>query len=170
MHESSPHDQAPAPPALNWAFLERTVRATAVTAVLVALCLSVYLQMEVGARYLFFALWSLAFFASTGLIFKNLLFHQNRLMGLGAVALKLGLLVAVYAALWAWPIQGDSARAQMMSMVAGVTTPLVVLILRALGWAMDNRNNGKNPGGDVARQDRARSSESRSRTDFQMQS
>lgn len=127
-----------APPALNWAFLERTVLSTVVSAALVGLMIAVYFSMEVGARYVFFALWSVSFFATTGLIFKYLLFSRSRLRGMLAVAAKLGLLVLVYAVLFGWPIPGSAhERAHMIAMVAGVTTPLVVLVLRAMGWAMD---------------------------------
>lgn len=171
MSEPQPQDQTPpAAPALNWAFLERTVRSTVVAASLVALCVAVYVAMDVGARYLFFALWALAFFCTTGLIFKNLLFNKSRIKGLAAVAAKLGLLVAVYAVLWVWPIQGEHTRAHMIAMVAGVTTPLVVLVLRALGWAMDQNKKQRSAGGASARDTQTHGPDRRSGAEFQMQS
>lgn len=130
-------------PALDWPFLQRTAVSTVVAASLVALGIAVYVSVEVGARYLMFALWALVFFATTGLIFRNLMFNQNRARGLAAVAVKVLALVGIYAALWAWPIQGEQARAHMIAMVAGVTTPLVVLILRVLAWAMDQNRQSK---------------------------
>lgn len=164
------HPTAPPAPALNWAFLERTVRSTVITAALVALSVAVYVAMAVGARYLFFALWSLAFFSTTGLIFKNLLFNRSRLKGLAAVFAKLGLLVAVYAVLWAWPIQGDLARAHMIAMIAGITTPMAVLVLRAIGWVTEQNRKERNAGRSPERAPRNPDPDTRSNAEFQMQS
>lgn len=171
MNEPRNEIQSPLPaPALNWAFLERTVRSTVVAATLVALSVAVYVAMDVGARYLFFALWSLAFFSTTGLIFKNLLFNRSRIKGFAAVIAKLALLVAVYAVLFAWPIQEHNARPHMIAMVAGVTTPLIVLVLRAMSWAMDQNKKERRAAGSAARDAQTRASDTRPDAEFQMQS
>jgi hypothetical protein len=132
-------------PALGWAFLERTALSIVVTALLVALSAAVYVSIEVGARYLFFALWALTFFSTTALIFRHLLFNQSRVKGFLAVAVKMGALVAVYIVLWAWPVlPGEQEKAHMIAIVAGVTTPLLVFLLRVGGWAMEQNKRERN--------------------------
>lgn len=169
---SSPQTRStpPTAPALNWAFLERTVRSTVVTASLVALSVSVYHSIPVGARYLFFALWALSFFTATGMIFKYMLFNTSRIKGLSVVVAKLGLLVLVYAVLFGWPIPGsEHERAHMIAMVAGVTTPLVVLVLRALSWAMDQNRLERRRGTRAAAPGQADHSGPQTGAEFQMQ-
>jgi hypothetical protein len=149
MEDSS---QRPTPPrfpspALGWAFLERTAISIVVTASLVALTAAVYVSIEVGARYLFFALWALTFFSTTALIFRHLLFSQSRIKGFLAIAVKIGALVAVYVALWAWPVvPGQQEKAHMIAIVAGVTTPLFVFLLRVGGWAMEQNKRERASG------------------------
>ncbi len=131
-------------PGLTWDFLRRTVVSTVVASSLVALLVAYYGAVDLGARYLLFSGWALAFFATTGLIFRNLLFNPNRLMGLAAVFAKLGLLAGIYYVLWAWPIPGKGiADPHSVAMLAGLTTPLAVLVLRVLGLAMDQNKQSQ---------------------------
>jgi hypothetical protein len=156
-------------PALGWAFLQRTALSIVVTASLVALAVAVYVSINVGARYLFFALWALTFFSTTALIFRHLLFNRNPIRGFLAIAVKMAALVAVYVVLWSWPVvPGEQEKAHMIAIVAGVTTPLLVFLLRVGGWAMEQKKREKTSKPQAS--DRGGSSDRSPRVRFQAQS
>jgi hypothetical protein len=165
--------KAPSPiPGLSWGFLRRTAISTLISSSLIALLVAYYGAMDLGARYLLFSIWALAFFATTALIFRNLLFRENRLMGLAAVVAKLGLLGVIYYVLWAWPIPGKGiADAHGIAMLAGLTTPMVVLVLRVLGLAMNQNKQSSSTGNGITKSptDDARPDRT-PRANFQMQS
>lgn len=129
---------------LDWGFLRRTALATLVTSFLVALFGALNHSPVWGGRYLVFALWSIAFFACSAMIFKNLLFEKNRVGGMLWIAAKLFCLVALMVIPQVWPMDGPEFRAHAFAMFAGVTTPMAVLVLRVLGRLMEAR--GKNDG------------------------
>jgi hypothetical protein len=113
-------------------FIRRTVGATLLTLALVALNVAVYKSPMWAGWYLGAGLWALGFFALTPLIVKTLVFEGRAGAGLGLIALKLawmGLLLGVCVA----GGSADAARLQYSALIAGVTTPLAVVTLRALG-------------------------------------
>lgn len=121
---------------LKWGFLRRTVISTVVTSLLVGLFSAVYYDLLWGARYLLFSLWSIIFFSLTGLIFKHLLFQRNSLLGIAFIGMKLGSLGALFAVILIWPFEGPMAKAHVIAMILGITTPFAVLVLRTLGLMM----------------------------------
>ena len=140
--ETSSEKSSPAA-ALDWAFLRRTALATLITSGIVALFASVYFSMAWGARYLVFALWSMAFFSFTALIIKYFVVRANRVMGLLFMAGKLACLGLMVGLLMAWPINESEVRSQGVAMVLGIGTPFMVLVLRVLGWVMEAKRKGQ---------------------------
>lgn len=101
------------------------------TMAFVALMAAVYWSPFGAACYLAAAVWALVFFASTAMILNAFLFRRCRLAAVGWIALKLGwLALAVVAGCW-W--LGDADLAQGTAVIAGVSTPLIVLVLRTVG-------------------------------------
>lgn len=128
------------PPALDFAFLRRTVRATIAASLLIALLSSLLYSPLWGARYVIFALWSIGFFSISGLIFKYMLFDRNKLVGFGFIALKLLALAPIFAVAYLWPIpEAEGSRAHVMAMFLGVTTPFVVLLFMVAAFALGAR-------------------------------
>lgn len=121
---------------LDWGFLVRTARSTAIASVIIALPLSVYGSLALGARYLFFALWALAFFALSALIFRSMMFNRDRLRGLAFIGAKIAVAGLALYVLVSWPVNIVTERAHGLALVAGLTTPLAVVVLRVLGRAM----------------------------------
>jgi hypothetical protein len=134
---TDPDNRAPtgAPPflALQSPFLRRSVRSTLVTLALVGMTVAVYWSRGWAIQYVASGLWTLGFLILTPLVMKALMFDGRPLTGLGLLMLKigwLGLAVALAVAgreQWVW---------RPLALVAGVTTPLAVLTLRALGRAI----------------------------------
>lgn len=130
------------PKGLDWTFLRRTAAATVVISLLIALFSSVYYSMAWGGRYLAFSIWSLVFFSLTALILKSLMLDQNRVRGMVFVGLKVLWVMALISIPFVWPIEGADVRSHGIAMVAGITTPLGVVVLRALGFLMEPRRKG----------------------------
>ncbi|MCH8332565.1 hypothetical protein IIC65_01415 [Candidatus Sumerlaeota bacterium] len=129
------------PRGLDWTFLRRTAAATVATLLLVALIGSIY-SIAWGARYLAFSIWSLVFFSLTALILKSMMFDQNRVRGMLFVGLKVLWVMALISIPFVWPIEGADVRSHGIAMVAGITTPLGLVVLRALGFLMEPRRKG----------------------------
>ena len=131
--------QSTTPPALDFAFLRRTIRATVATTFLVAFASALLYSPPWAARYAIFALWSIGFFSISGLIFKYLLFEKNKLVGFGFIALKLLALAPIFAVAYFWPI--PEGRAHVMAMFLGVTTPFIVLLFMVAAFALGARRH-----------------------------
>ncbi len=124
-------------PALSGAFLRRTAFAILITTGLVALFSAVYYDPVWAGRYMFFALWALAFHALFPAIFKAML-ARKQVLGFALIMAKVALLAAVFVVIQLWPFpEGEGRRAQVLAMLFGVSTPLFVLILRVLGFMME---------------------------------
>ncbi len=129
---------APAVPlGIEWAFLRRTGIATVATVLLIALFSAVYYDLAWAARYVFFGLWSITFFASSAMIFKYMLFERRRALGFASIALKLATLVVAALVLLFWRVPEQLVRAHSLAMLFGILTPFIVLILRTLGLMME---------------------------------
>ncbi len=118
------------------AMLKRTAWATAVTIVIVASVAAARFSSRWGLVYLLSGFWALVFFGLSAMIFKSLLFEKRRLAGLGWVAAKIGWFGLLFAFLWHFR-NGDrpTAYAAGLAFLAGVTTPLMVAVLKAAGHA-----------------------------------
>jgi hypothetical protein len=112
-------------------FLRRTLWATFATLGLVALNAAVYVGPAWSGWYLLTGLWGVVFFCLTPLILKQLFEgrHLQALLSGAAKFLWIGLLLAVCA------LRGDSLSrdAFAWALVAGISTPLAVAVLRGLG-------------------------------------
>jgi hypothetical protein len=123
-------------------FIRRTLWATLITLGLVALYAAVYGSLGWGMWYLLAGLWAVVLFALTPLILKAALFDHRPGRALGLVAAKLGWMTLILAGLWIdhpGLTQGSFAGA----LIAGVSTPLAVVLLRAIGAAMAGRQEGR---------------------------
>lgn len=117
--------------------MRRTGFAVLITAGLVALFSGVYYDMEWAGRYLFFALWALGFHALFPLIFKAMM-DRKRGLGMILIGLKVCMLAMILVVIEAWPFpEGPARRPQVLAMLIGVSTPLLVLMLRVLGFMME---------------------------------
>lgn len=124
-------------PALGGAFLRKTGIAILITTCLAALFSAVYYDPAWAGRYLFFGVWALAFHALFPLIFKAMM-NRNRALGFALIMLKVMMLASVLVVVQLWPFpEGEARRPQVLAMLFGVSTPLVVLVLRALGFMME---------------------------------
>lgn len=133
--------QAVRPPfqALSSRFLKRTVAATFVTLALVAMTAAVYWSPAWAGYYLVTGFWTVVFLGLTSLIIKAFLFDRRTLRGLAYVAGKIALLALALAVLIYWSPNQSNQILFGTALVAGVTTPLLVILLRALG-AMPHRH------------------------------
>lgn len=129
------------PRGLDWTFLRGTAVATVVALLLITLFSSVF-SIPWGARYFAFSIWSLVFFSLTALILKSLMFDQKRARGMLFVGLKVLWLMALLLMSFAWPIEGADIRSHGIAMVAGITTPFAVVVLRALGFLIGAQRKG----------------------------
>ena len=114
-------------------FIKRSILSTGITLGLVALTVAVYWSRAWAGWYLVSGVWAVVFFALTPLIIKALVFDRRLLAGLSLTALKLiwlGLMLGL--CLYATRAGQDSTRLGS-ALLAGVSTPLVVVVLRALG-------------------------------------
>ncbi len=131
----------PFPAALSWKFLARTGVVTVSSAILIGGFAAGYLGLEWGARYAFTACWATAFFAATAMIFRHLMFTEQKSKGMLFAGIKVGLLVLMWwVNFFMWPVPQDGSPAQRMqtlAIFAGVTTPFIVLVFRVLGFVME---------------------------------
>lgn len=140
-HATPPAGPPPAAPAMQFAgftmpFLLRTARSTLITLGLVGAMAAVYLQNFTWAGlYVFCAVAALVFFGLTPLIVKSMLVDRRMLTGALLILMKIAWLGVIFAVLNYWTgLLDDVPRVQTGSaMIAGITTPLIVLVLRALG-------------------------------------
>ncbi len=114
-------------------FIRRTITVTLITLGLVALTAGVYWSLAWAGWYLFAGAWSLVFFALTPLILKAFLSDGRPYLGLGLVGLKLLWLGLMYGAGTLAIGSGLSGVLVAGAFFGGVTTPLVVVVLRVLG-------------------------------------
>ena len=120
-------------------FLKRTFKATLISIVLVVLISSTKMGGKWALDYGAVALWALVFFTLTPLIVKFMLLDERKGLGLLLILAKLGWVCSFGALLLGagedgpfWALSGSAA-------VAGVSTPLVVLVLRVAGAASERR-------------------------------
>lgn len=128
--------------ALDWGFLKRTALASVVTTLLVALFSAYYYSPAWGGRYLVFAVWALVFFSLTGVIFQQLAFSTRRAVGFIYIMAKLAWMAVMFVILMVWPPNTEKGQAEVVAMLLGVSTPLIVLVLRALGFLMEASRKG----------------------------
>lgn len=122
------------PPELDWRFLKRTLIASIVAAVMVGWGLWLTAGWEVGARYTLSAVWAAFFLSMSGAIFYCFMVANRKGPGMLAVAAKFGSLILIYLAMqvW-WPLeQGPGQRPELLALVAGLSTPFIVLVLRVI--------------------------------------
>ena len=118
--------------ALGSRFFKRTALATLLTLALVGMMVAVYKSPIWAVYYVFAGIWSLVFLGLTPLIMKTFMYDRRPLVGLALIAAKLvwlgvGAMVCLY---------GSSRLGNVLfgsALIAGISTPLVVLTLRALG-------------------------------------
>lgn len=136
--QTIPAQDGPMFKGLDAPFLRRTAVAALVALALVALNAAVYFDRAWAGRYLFAGVWTLLFLGLTPLILKELLFAPQRLLrAFGLVGVKLALIAVMIAACLYWTRPGAATPAGFgSSLAAGVSTPLVVLVLRAIGSQM----------------------------------
>jgi hypothetical protein len=136
----------PRPPftGLQSRFIKRTVLATLVSLALVAMTAISYNHPAWGVIYLSSGLWALGYLGLTTLIIKSFLFDRNAPLGLilavGKIIL-LGLMLVFCVQLSRSAIAGLVFKT---ALIAGITTPLAVVSLRAVGIALEERS-GKRP-------------------------
>jgi hypothetical protein len=129
-------------------FLKRTVAATFVTLALVAMTAAVYWSPAWAGYYLFAGSWTVVFLGLTPLIVKAFMFDRRPLRGLAYVAGKIAWLAVAVLVLAHWSRGQASQLLFGTALVAGVTTPLLVILLRALG-AMPQRRGLDLGGGSL---------------------
>lgn len=133
---------------MDWGFLARTARMTVVAALCFGLTGGVYLGPAWGGFYLFFALWALGLFSLTALILRSL-DHKWRALGLTALKLPcLGLAFVAFKVAMDLPPAGRIDRVLGIAIFAGVVTPLLVFVLRALGVVSETLRATHAPGSD----------------------
>lgn len=122
--------------ALRTRFLRRTVTATVLTLVLVAMTATAYGYPRWGGYYLFMGLGTLLFLGLTPLVLKAMLFDRRPAVGLLLIGAKVILLLVMFVALDAWSRREPGRLLLGTALVAGGVTPLAVVVLRVLGGAM----------------------------------
>ena len=128
--------------AFDWKFLRRTAVVIVAVALAVGVGASVVYDAGWGFRYLTFAAWALVFFSLTALILKSLAFDQDRSRGMLFVFGKVVWLGALFAVPIVWPMEGPNLRPHAIAMFAGITTPLAVVVFRAVGFMMEAQRKG----------------------------
>ena len=130
------------PPFTAWGsrFLRRTALATLATLILVTMTVTVYGIPAWAGYYLATGLWSLVFLALTPLIVKAIMFDRRPLAGLGLAAVKVVWLGLMLAFCLHWSAKAASPMVFKTALIAGVTTPLAVIVLRAVGAACEHRS------------------------------
>ena len=151
---------APRPPfkVLGSSFLRRTALSSLVATLLVALTVAVYWSPLWAGRYLFSGIWALIFYSLkakrddksiislTPLILKAYLFDGRRWRGLILMGLKLLWMALLFAVCSYWPLAEGQQALDGSALVAGVTTPLIVVVLRVLGTMTPDRKFGAGSG------------------------
>lgn len=93
-----------------------------------------------GTCYLATGIWSTCFLGMTPAIIKVLVLDRRIGLGMGLVVAKLALILLAVLVALNWPKDLGEPMQVATAIVAGVGTPLLVLVLRALGAAMSNGN------------------------------
>ena len=131
--------------ALQSGFLRRTVAATLITTLLVATVAALKFDAGWGWRYLLTSVWVLVFFGLTAFILKALLFERKIVLGFVLLFVKFAWLLALMVLLGSWSKLPVSTMGLATAVVAGVSTPLVVVTLRVLGsFKFSPRTTGRN--------------------------
>lgn len=131
-------------PAATAGFLKRSVISSAAVILMVALFAYVSFDRIWALHYLMFGFWSLGFFGLSGFLIKAMMFDRRPLKGFAFIAGKFLLLAlaGVYLANAA-PEGGERGLNRMLfGTLAGMLTPLAVVVLRAVGAMM---GPGKDP-------------------------
>lgn len=131
--QQNPARNGPAFKGLDAPFLRRTVLASLIALVLVALNAWIYFDRGWALRYLFTGVWALLFLGLTPLILKTMMFDRRLPRALGLIAAKMALIGLMIAACIWWSGGKASPVGFGSSLAAGVSTPLVVVVLRAIG-------------------------------------
>ncbi len=140
---NSSAQDGPAFKGLEAPFLRRTAIATLLTLALVFLNAWVYFDRGWAYRYLFTGIWTLLFLGLTPLILKEMLFTRRVLHAFALIGAKLLLLALMVAAFVVWSKAKPGAASLGSSLTAGVSTPLVVIVLRAIGSQMKSTPAGR---------------------------
>lgn len=106
---------------------------TLVTLLLVTGFAAAYGYARWAGYYIAAGVWSLVFLGLTPLVIKAMMFDRRPLLGLALLVAKFFWLGAMFALFMHWSRGGASARVLGSALIAGVTTPLLVVVLRALG-------------------------------------
>jgi hypothetical protein len=114
-------------------FLRRTVLAILATLGMVASVSAVYFDPGWAMIYLISGSWALLSFGLTPFLFKYLLFEKRIVPGLALIFFKLALVAALIGLLALWSRSGMNGARMAGALVAGITTPLAVVTLRAVG-------------------------------------
>lgn len=120
-------------------FLKRTFFATLVTIAMVVFVSATYMGGEWALGYGAIALWSLVFFSMTPLILKFMLVEQRKGLGLLLIMAKLSWIFLLGGALLVTGEDGPYWEFPGSAAIAGVSTPLVVLMLRVAGAASERK-------------------------------
>ena len=132
--------------ALESRFLRRTFWASVVTMVLVALNVAVYINPVWAGWYLVAGAWAMVFFTLTPLILKELLFDRRRGRAIWLVAAKLAWMGLMVGICMVGSRSEAGGKVFGTALVAGITTPLGVVLLRTLGAAMSRPAAGQSKG------------------------
>lgn len=120
---------------LSSPYLRRTALWAGLTLGLVALNVAVYWSPRWAGAYLLSGIWALVFFALTPLIIKSMMFERRPLRGLALIGLKVFWLLLLLIVLSMGVGEAAVGRLTITAVIAGLTTPLAVVFLRALGAA-----------------------------------
>jgi hypothetical protein len=122
-------------------FVRRTAWAGVATLLVVALNVAVFKSPQWAGWYLLAGGWALVFFALTPLILKEMLFDRRAGRALGLIGLKLAWVGLMAGICWIGASRpGASTAIFGTALIAGVTTPLAVVVLGALGMAMGDKS------------------------------
>lgn len=145
----------PAPPprppftGLRSRFIKRTVLAALATLGLVAMTVAVYGHPAWGLIYLATGVWSLLFLALTPLIIKAFAFDRKPLRGILLIVLKIAWLALMFVSCLALSHSRVAGLVIQTALIAGITTPLAVVALRAAGGAQEQRAGEANKKADA---------------------
>lgn len=115
------------------------------TLALVAMTAAAYGYFRWAGYYLFMGGWTLGFLTLTPLILKAMMFDRQPLIGLLLIGMKIILLLLAFIVLGHWSRSEPSVKVLGTALVAGAVTPLVVVVLRALGGAIEPQRETKKP-------------------------
>jgi len=121
-------------------FVRRTAWASVATMLCVALIAASCKSPSWAGWYLLAGGWALVFFSLTPLILKEMLFDRRKGRALGLIGLKLAWMGLMTGICWAGASRpGASTAIFGTALVAGITTPLAVVVLRAFGTVIPSR-------------------------------